>query len=144
MITTSNFFNPETRVRVGTIIPWCTLSWDHLWHLNDRCLSPGQKPERKVRADSTLLRSQPGMHSQCICVTLIFRWIVLKLNWKLTFFLDILTWLTPILLSLFVVHANVIVYKLVRANVCIELNWIEYSMKLDCGTGHIQGFIPPG
>ena len=26
--------------------PRCTLSWDHLWHLNDRCLFPGRKPKR--------------------------------------------------------------------------------------------------
>ena len=30
-------------------------------------------------------------------------------------------------LILFVVHANAIIYKLARANVCIELNWIESS-----------------
>ena len=41
---------------------------------------------------------------------------------KTHFFLDILTWLTPILLSLFVVRANVIIHKLARANVYIEVN----------------------
>ena len=71
--------------------PRCTLIWDHLWRLNGRCLFPGRKrkPRRLVRADSTLLRPQPGTHSQCICATLNFRWAVLNQNWKLTFFLDI-------------------------------------------------------
>ena len=124
--------------------PRCTLSWDHLWHLNDRCLSPGRKPGQ-VHVGSTLLRPQPGTHSQFICVTLIFRWTVLKLNWKFTFFLDILTWLTLILLFLFVVHANVIVYKLARANVCIEMNWIEYaSVWRICFKFRILGFKPYG
>ena len=50
-----------------------------------------------------------------------------KLNWKITFFLDIPIWVTLILLYLFVVRANVIVYKLARANICFELNWIELN-----------------
>ena len=66
------------------------------------------------------------MHSQCICATLNSRWTASKLNWKLTFFPD------PHLgyiyhLILFVVRANAIIYKLARANVCIELNWIELN-----------------
>ena len=48
-----------------------------------------------------------------------------KTKLKTHFFLDILTWLTLILLFLFVVRANVIVYKLAHANACIELNWID-------------------
>ena len=32
---------------------------------------------------------------------------------------------------LFVVHANVIVYKLARANVCIELNWMQPDFQLN-------------
>ena len=48
----------------------------------------------------------------------------LSLNSFKTKFLDILTWVTLILLFLFSVRANAIVYKLAHANVCIKLNWI--------------------
>ena len=50
-----------------------------------------------------------------------------KTELKTRFFLDILTWLTLILLFLFVLRANAIVYKLACANVCTELNWIELT-----------------
>ena len=54
-----------------------------------------------------------------------YRWTASKLNWKLTFFLT-----PPGLQSsfnLFVVRAKAIFYKLARASVCIELNWIELN-----------------
>ena len=47
-----------------------------------------------------------------------------KLNWKLTFFLEIPH--LGIMFSVFVARANVIIYKLARANIWIELNWIEF------------------
>ena len=76
-----------TTCLISARLPQSTLIWDHLWHSNGRCQSPGRKPRRQVRVDSTLLRLLPGTHSQCICATLNFRWTVSKLNWKLTFFL---------------------------------------------------------
>ena len=107
---------------ISARLPQSTLIWDHLWHSNGRCQSPGRKPRRYVRVDSILLRPLPGMHSQCICATLNFRWIVSKLNWKLTFFLTHLGYIYHLIL--FVVRANAIIYKLARVNVWIELNWI--------------------
>ena len=55
------------------------------------------------------------------------RWTISKLNWKLTFFLEVPH--LGIMFSVFVARANVIIYKLARANIWIELNWIT----ADCG-----------
>ena len=73
----------------------------------------------------------------------------LKTKLKTQFFLDILTWLTSILLSLFVVRANVIVYKLARANLMsvlnwIELNWIELKSHTPrkCSQINLSGWCP--
>ena len=74
-----------TTCLISARLPQSTLIWDHLWHSNGRCQSPGRKPRRLVRVDSTLLRLLPGMHSKCICATLNFRWTTSKLNWILTF-----------------------------------------------------------
>ena len=63
------------------------------------------------------------MHIQCTCATLVSRWTISKLNWKLTFFLEVPH--LGIMFSVFVARANVIAYKLARANILIELNWIR-------------------
>ena len=81
---------------ISARLPQSTLIWDHLWHSNGRCQSPGRKLRCQVRADFTLLRLPPGTHSQCICTTLNYRWTASKLNWKPTFFPDP-TWATFII-----------------------------------------------
>ena len=47
-------------------------------------------------------------------------------------FILISTWVTLIMLLLFVVRANAIIYKLARANVCFELNWMWMTRRYSC------------
>ena len=69
------------------------------------------------------------MHFQCTCATLVSRWTISKLNWKLTFFLEVPH--LGIMFSVFVARASVIMYKLARANIWIELNWIDAQRGVD-------------
>ena len=42
-----------TTCLISVHLPQATLIWDHLWHSNGRCQSPGRKPRQWVSVDST-------------------------------------------------------------------------------------------
>ena len=79
----------------------------------------------------TVMQTSSCRHHWVPVPVSVFAYIVLqifKLNWKLTFFLEVPH--LGIMFSVFVARANVIIYKLARANIWIELNWIEFCQGL--------------
>ena len=115
-----------TTCLISARLPQSTLIWDHLWHLNGCCQSPGRKtktigPRAFYFASSAVWNALP-VHLRDPELSL----NSFKTKLKTHFF----SWshLGYIYhLILFVVRANAIFYKLARANVCIELNWIELN-----------------
>ena len=117
---------------ISARLPRCTLIWDHLWHSNGS-LSISRTKTKTIGPRGFYFASSAAWNALPVHL----RDPDLSLNsFKIKLKTHFFSWRPPpggrftYLVSLFVARANAIIYKLARANIWIELNWIELKTRL--------------